>query len=169
MPAPVIAAIIGGVATTGATAIAAHAQSKAADRAADASTSANQEALQFQREQEARRQEEYDRAERENRRQYDEALARDREQWTADNAYRLRGLGLNERRQAFDEERALRAEQRDVDMYNAEQRRRSPYRSASVSAVNKLAAQAGLTLSPVEIPQLERPSMDALTSYSGAA
>lgn len=146
MPAIVVASLIGAAATTSTALIATHAQGKAADKAAAVGTAANDAALAFQREQEATRKSEFDSAEAENKRQYDLAASRDRTQQLID-------LNMQNR----SEQATQRAEGRQVDEYNNEQTRRQPYRDTSMAAVQKLAARAGLVVTPSRAPQLSAP------------
>lgn len=119
-------------ASAGATAAAgiygANKQSKANKDAAGASLQSNREALAWEREQDAL-----------NRAQYGETEAQNRRRWDIE-------ADRDERRYVLNRGDSLRGERRDVDMYNAESRRRQPYRDVSVASLNDLAARAGLNV-----------------------
>jgi len=140
MPAAfVIPAVIAAGAQITSTVLANRAQGKATDKAVRASGVANAEALAFEREQEEARRREFDEAQAENKRQYDLALQRERQTWLEDVAERRRG------------------ETRTVEMWNADQVRKQPYRDVSWSAVQSLAKQSGLTVVRTAPPQLTAP------------
>jgi hypothetical protein len=135
--------LIGGLASAGGSVatgvIASKAQSSASKRAATAAEKANDEALEFERQQEAERKAEWDQTQLENRRQYDLASLRDQQ---------LTYETLADRR---------RSEGREVERWNSEQERRQPYRDTSWAAVQQLAKTAGLTVTRTEAPQNEAP------------
>ena len=139
MPAVVVASIISAAASATSSALASRSASGAAKRATAASVASNQAALDFEREQEATRQQEWEQTQAENRRQYDLALERERQDWLTDV------------------ETKRRAETRDVETYNAESARRQPYRDTSWAAVQKLAGRAGLSVVRTAAPQLALP------------
>ena len=129
-----------GAATGAATSIyGAKKQSDANKTAAASSDAATREMLNFEREKETRRREEFDRIEAENARRWGIEADRD------------------ERRYAYDTATDRWKNQQDVDVYNAEQKRRQPYRDVSLAAVNDLAQRAGLTVRPTSAPQLTGP------------
>lgn len=150
--ATLIPALITGGTAVASTIVGAKVQSGASKRAASTSDKANSEALALEKENEARRREEFDKTQEENKRQFDLALERERESsWNE----------LSDRR---------RGEARDVDVYNATERRRAPVRAISLGAMQAMARDAGITLTPVETHQLSAPppvpDMASLAGYS---
>ena len=129
-------AAIAGTAAAGASLYGASKQSKAARDAAAAQERSTAEAIALERENEVRRRQEWDATQAFNEKAYGDYLARDDSRYAdtrADTAYaRARADKLD----AFDREQ-----------YDREQARREPYRKVSVSALNDLAARAGLDVS----------------------
>ena len=129
----VAAPIISGIVGAGATVYGANRDSSASTQASQASERASAEAIALERENEARRRQEWDATQAFNEKSYNEYLARDDARYAdtrADTAYsRARADKLD----AFDREQ-----------YDREQTRREPYRKVSVAALNDLAARAGL-------------------------
>lgn len=115
-------------------------QRSAANNATKAQTAANRRALEIERENEARRQYEWERTESENQRRWNESSSLD--QWR------------------YNQEAAMarRKEQQDVDVYNITKRQRQPYVDTSLAAVQSLAKDVGLIVTPSDAPQLSRPS-----------
>lgn len=133
-------ALLGMGATAGTAVASSVVQKKSADKAADIAGKSNEEALAFERENEARRREEFDRVEDENKRRW--AIEADREErWRSD-----------------DQATAWRDEVRDVQTYNAEQARRQPYRDMSLASLQDLGRRAGLSVTPTTATQLAAPS-----------
>ena len=129
-----------GAATSAAGAIyGANKQNSASQRAIASSDAAAREALQLERENEARRREEFDRIEAENKLRWGIEADRD------------------ERRYAYDTGRTAWRDQQDVDVYNMEQRRKAPYRDTSLAAVNDLAKRAGLNVRATAVETLGGP------------
>lgn len=127
---------IGGATALAGSVYGANKQSQAAKDAANASERSTAEAIALERENEARRRQEWDATQAFNEKAYGDYLARDDSRYAdtrADTAYaRARADKLD----AFDREQ-----------YDREQARREPYRKVSVSALNDLAARAGLNVS----------------------
>ena len=127
---------IGGATALAGSVYGANKQSQAAKDAANASERSTAEAIALERENEARRRQEWDATQAFNEKAYGDYLARDDSRYAdtrADTAYaRARADKLD----AFDREQ-----------YDREQARREPYRKVSVSALNDLAARAGLDVS----------------------
>ena len=127
---------IGGATALAGSVYGANKQSQAAKDAARASERSTAEAIALERENEARRRQEWDATQAFNEKAYADYLARDDSRYAdtrADTAYaRARADKLD----AFDREQ-----------YDREQARREPYRKVSVSALNDLAARAGLDVS----------------------
>ena len=127
---------IGGATALAGSVYGANKQSQAAKDAANASERSTAEAIALERENEARRRQEWDATQAFNEKAYGDYLARDDYRYAdtrADTAYaRARADKLD----AFDREQ-----------YDREQARREPYRKVSVSALNDLAARAGLNVS----------------------
>lgn len=127
---------IGGATALAGSVYGANKQSQAAKDAARASERSTAEAIALERENEARRRQEWDATQAFNEKAYGDYLARDDSRYAdtrADTAYaRARADKLD----AFDREQ-----------YDREQARREPYRKVSVSALNDLAARAGLDVS----------------------
>ena len=123
-------------------------QSSATRRAAGIQSRANTDAMAIERENEARR-----------RQEFDTLQARAREQWDAEQAELRRQTDEDMRRFELTrasqfEDRALtraameRNEATDRYRYDAEQQRRDPYRAAGHAAVGVLSQRAGLPAPP---------------------
>lgn len=134
-----IALGLGAGASAGASIYSANRQNNASQRAIASSDAAAREALQLERENEARRREEFDRIEAENRLRWGIEADRD------------------ERRYAYDTGIDRWKNQQDVDVYNMEQRRKQPYRDTSLAAVNDLAKRAGLNVRATAVETLGGP------------
>lgn len=131
-----IIGIAGATASAGASIYGANKQSRAAKDAANASERSTAEAIALERENEARRRQEWDATQAFNEKAYGEYLTRDDSRYAdtrADTAY---ARARTDKLDAFDREQ-----------YDSEMRRREPYRKVSVSALNDLAAKAGLGVS----------------------
>lgn len=134
----VLPSIIGGATTITAGVLGSRAQSQSSRRAVEATERANQEALQFERDNEARRREEFDRSEQMARQAWDAEQARlarlDERQIRLDE--------LDEWRYRNEDARATRGENFQRQQYNA----RAPYRATGRAALNELARLAGLSV-----------------------
>lgn len=156
MPAAIAVPAIVGAIGVGASVYGTNRQSSATRRAASIQDRANRDAMQFERDAEARR-----------RVEFDQIQARAKEQWDAEQVEVKRQADEEQRRfeltrQTDLEDRiASRAEREraamtDKERYDFEQSRREPYRAAGHAAVGALSQKAGLAAPP---PRAEfRPS-----------
>jgi len=113
-------------ASAGSSIYASNKQSQAAKDAAKASGASSSEAIALERENEARRREEWDQTQAWNEQSYNDYMTRD-------DARYAEGQARTAKLDAFEREQ-----------YDKEMARRDPYRKVSVSALNQLAGLAGL-------------------------
>jgi hypothetical protein len=133
---PALATVIAGSATAAAGIYGSRQQSNASKRAAQRESESLDKSLAWEQEQDARNRQAYAQAEEENKRRWGIEADRD------------------ENRYVLDRGDSLRNEQRTVDTYNMEQRRRQPYRDTSIAAMNTLAAGLGLNVRTSAAPQV---------------
>lgn len=117
------AMLVSGLASGGAMAYGAKKQGDAAKRVGREQTAANESALAFERENEARRRQEFDLIEAENARRWDEAIRREDARFSEDIGYRNRMADEDRRR------------------YENQERVRTPYRTAGQAALADLDAR----------------------------
>lgn len=128
------AALVTGILGAGASVAGTVASSKANKKATETASASADKALDYERESEVRRREEFDRTEAENRRQYEENRQEEN-----------RRFGLSR-------EDALRREGQETRMYDDRQRHFQPYRETGYAALADLGARAGLTIRPAAPP-----------------
>lgn len=141
---PAIATVIAGGTAAAAGIYGSNRQSQAARDAANASERSTQEALALERENEARRREEWDKTQEFNEQVYREEVARDQSRYgdtRADAEWEKNRAGTLD---AFDREK-----------YNAYETRRKPYRDQSLKTLQAYAAKdLGLTITPSSMATL---------------
>lgn len=150
MPAAFAAPAIGGTVAAIAGTAAAGASLYGADKQAGASRDASRaaersaaEALALERENEARRRQEWDQTQAFNEQAYKEALARDDARYADTRADT-----------AFSRERANRLDAFDREQYDRREVRRGPYRDVSKAALYATAEKAGLKVTPASMSRL---------------
>jgi type II secretory pathway pseudopilin PulG len=134
MPAPVVAAIIGGSAAIGGTIYSSRQASRGQRQAQSAQNSAMDRDIAFQREQAA-----------EDKRRYDEEIALMRSQHDAQQA--------EANRQAAEEQRRFEMQRADVER---RQTNLAPYREAGAVSLKDLAAMASRPMAPSGVPGMSR-------------